>query len=92
MGKESEVPDTHESRRQNVQKKAAYKFLDRQTHQSLLVLVCRVPPTEGDTAFCQRDQSVVGNRHPVGVTAQIAQRVFGSAEGSLGIHDPIGAE
>jgi hypothetical protein len=38
--KESEVADAHESRRQNVQQKAAYEFLDRQAHQSLLVFVC----------------------------------------------------
>jgi len=75
-----------------VQKKAAYEFLGGQAHQSLFVLVCRVPPSEGDTTVCQRDEAVVGNRHPVRVATQIAQRVFGSAERPFGIHHPIGAE
>jgi hypothetical protein len=75
-----------------MQKKAAYELLDWQAQQSPLVLMCRVPPTEGDMTVCQRDQSVVGNRHPVRVAAQIAQRVFGSAERALGIDYPIGVE
>ena len=40
----------------------------------------------------QGDQSVVGDGDAVGVAAEIAQRVFRSAEGRLGIDDPIVTE
>src|ERR1035441_1442545 len=86
------MPDAHKSARQHVQKKAAQKFLDGQRHQALLVFVGRVAPTEGDAALGQRDQSVIGDRYAMGVTAQIAQCLFGSAERTLGIDHPIGAE
>src|ERR1017187_6181643 len=86
------MTDAHKSARQHVQKKAAQKFLDGQRHQALLVFVGRVAPTEGDAALGQRDQSVIGDRYAMGVTAQIAQCLFGSAERTLGIDHPIGAE
>ena len=92
VGEEPEVPDAHESPRQHVQKEAAQKLLDRQPHQPLLVLVSRVAPAERDLPVLQRDQTVIGDRHPVRVTAEIAQRVFGPAERALGIDHPIGAE
>jgi hypothetical protein len=92
VGKQPEVSDSHESPRQHVQKEAAQKLLYGQTHQPLLVLMGRIPPTEGDAAVCQRDQPVVGNCHPMRVTAEIAQHVFGSSERALGIDHPIGAE
>jgi hypothetical protein len=39
VGKQSEVPDSHESPWQNVQKEAAQKLLYGQAHQPLLVLM-----------------------------------------------------
>lgn len=92
VGKEPEMPDAHKSARQHVQKKAAQKFLDRQAHQALLVLVGRVAPTESDVALCQRNQSMIRNRYAMRVAAQIAQGVFRPAERALGIDHPIGAE
>jgi hypothetical protein len=90
--KESEVADTHKSRRQDVEEKAPQEFLDGQAHQPLLILMCGVAPTEGDAALCQRDQSVIGDRHPMRVAAQVAQHVCGPAERTFAINDPIGAE
>ncbi len=51
-----------------------------------------VSPAEGDVAPLQGDESAVGDGDAVGVSAEIAQRVFRSAEGWLGIDDPVVAE
>ena len=75
-----------------MQKKAAQKFVDRKAHQPLLVLMGRVAPAEANSSLCQGDQPVIGNRHSMGVAAQIAQRVFGSAKRAFAIDHPIGAE
>ena len=75
-----------------MQQKAAQELLQWQAHQPLLVFVGRVAPTEGNATLCQRHQSMIGNRYPMRVAAQIAQRVFGPAERPFGVDHPIGAE
>ena len=83
VGEEPEMPDAHESPRQHVQKEPAQELFQRQSHQPLLVLVGRVAPAEHDLAVFQRHQPVIGDRHAMRVAAQIAERVFGPAEGRL---------
>ena len=51
-----------------------------------------VSPTEGDVALLKGDESAVGDGDAVGVAAEIAQRVLRSAEGWLGIDNPVVAE
>jgi hypothetical protein len=51
-----------------------------------------VPPAEGDVALFEGDESVVGDGDAVGIATEIAQRVFRSAEGRLGIDDPVVTE
>ena len=63
-----------------------------QGHEPLLVAVSGVSPAEGDVAVGESNQSVVGDGDAVGVGAEIAQHVFGSAEGWFGIDDPVLAE
>ena len=46
-------------------------------------------PTEEHLGFVDRHNAVVGDGYAVGVTSQIVQNVFGSAERWLGINDPI---
>jgi len=92
VGEEAEVADAHEAARQQVEQKAAQELVDRQSHEALLVGVGGVSPAEGDVALLQGDESAVGDGDAVGVPAEIAQRVFRSAEGRLGIDDPLVAE
>jgi len=51
--------------------------------------VSRVPPTKGDLAIGQRDQSMVGDGHAMGVAAEVLQHVLRTAERWFGIDDPI---
>ena len=51
-----------------------------------------ISPAEGDVAIREGDKSVVGDGDAVGVSAEIAQRVFRSTEGRLGVDDPVMTE
>ena len=92
VGEESEVADAHEAAWQQVEQEAAQELVDRQSQEPLLVGVRGVSPAEGDVALLKGDESAVGDSDAVGVAAEIAQRVFRSAEGWLGIDDPVVAE
>src|SRR5665213_984888 len=92
VGEEAEVADAYEAAWQQVEQKAAQELVDRQSHEPLLVGVRGISPAEGDVALLKGDQSAVGDGDAVGVAAEIAQRVFRSSEGRLGIDDPVVAE
>jgi len=51
-----------------------------------------VSPPECDVTLCEGKQPVVGDGDTVGVGAEIAQHVFWTTEGRLGIDDPVLAE
>ena len=92
VGEEAEVADAHEAAWQQVEQEAAQELVDRQSQQALLVGMRGVSPAEGDVALFEGDQSAVGDGDAVGVAAEIAQRVLRSAEGRLGIDDPVVTE
>ena len=46
-----------------------------------------IPPAEGDLAVGEGNQPLVGDRDAVGVTAEVAQRLLGTAEGRLQVDD-----
>jgi hypothetical protein len=54
-----------------------------QPHQSLLILMGGVTPAEYDFPILQGHQAVIGDGHPVRVTAEIAERMLGPAEWGL---------
>ena len=92
MSEEAEVANADESRRQQVQQKAAQELIDRKRHEALLVFVRRIAPAESDSASVEGDQAMVGDGHPVRVAAEIVQGMLGTAKGALGINHPVGTE
>jgi len=86
------VTDTNEALGEQVQQEAAQKLIPRKGHQFLLVVVSGVPPTKGNLAVDQRDQSMVGDGHAMGVTAEILEHIVGTAEGWFGVDDPVFSE
>src|SRR5215472_8978579 len=46
-------------------------------------------PPKDDLPVLQAEQTMVGDRYPMGVAGQIMQHMLWSAEGWLGIHHPI---
>ena len=92
VGEESEVADAHEAGRQQMEQEAAQELIDRQSHEPFLVAVGGIAPTEGDVAIGESDQPAVGNGDAMGIGAEITQHMFRSAEGRLGVDDPVVAE
>jgi len=89
VGQKAEVADAHEARGKHVEQEAAQKLLDRQGHQTLLVAVGGVSPAKGDLVAFEGDQAVIGDRHAVGVAAEITENVFGATEGWLAVDHPV---
>ena len=89
MGQKAEVADAHEAGGQHVEQEAAQELLDRQGHQALLVAVRGVSPAEGDLVALEGDQAVIGDRHAVGVAAEITENVIGPPEGRLAVDHPV---
>jgi hypothetical protein len=75
-----------------VKEKPAEELIDRETQDALAVVVCGIAPPEGNVAISKSDQSVVGDGDAVSVVSEIAQHVFWSTEGRLGIDDPVLSE
>jgi len=75
-----------------MQQESAQELVDRQRHQTLLVLVSGIAPAKSDQAIGEGDESMVGNRYPMGVLAEITKRVLGTAEGAFCVNHPFGAE
>jgi len=92
VGEKSEVADAHEAAWQQMEQESAQELLDLQSHKPLLIAMGGVSPLEGDVALGESDQPAVGDGNAMGVGAQIAQHMFRSSEGSLGVDDPVMAE
>ena len=92
VGEEAEVADADEASWKQVQEEAAQELIDGQRHDALLVAVRGVSPAEADVAVGEGDQSAVGDADAVGVRTEVAQGVFRSTEGPLGVDDPVVTE
>ena len=72
-----------------MEQKPAQEFLNRKAHVPLAVAVGRVSPPEGDLAIGERNQSVVGDSHAVGIGAEVAENAFRAAKRRLAVDHPI---
>ncbi len=52
----------------------------------------RVSPAEADLAVGEADQPAVGDADAMGVSPEVAQRMFRSTEGALGVDHPVVTE
>jgi len=86
------VADADEALGEQVKKEATEKLIARDSHHFLLIVVGRVPPTKGNLAVHQRDQTMVGDGHAMGIAAQILEHILGATEGWFGVDDPMFAE
>jgi len=72
-----------------MEQEAAQELLDSKGHQTLLVAVRGVSPAKGDLVALKGDQAVIGDRHAVGVAAEITENVFGATEGRFAVDHPV---
>ena len=82
------VADAHETPGQNVEEETAQELHSVEGHDTLLAAVGIIAPAEADVVAVEGGEAVVADGHAVGVTAEIAQDMFGAAEGRLGIDEP----
>lgn len=91
-GQETEVPDANEPTWQHVQQETTQELIDRQSEESLFVFVRGVPPAKRNLVIGERDEAVIGDRHPMSVGAEVAKHLLGSAERWFAIDHPARGE
>lgn len=72
-----------------MQQEPAQELLRGQSHGSVLPLVGVVLPAKRHAVVVDRKQTVIRNGDAMRVTRQIVQNVFRTAEGWLGVNDPL---
>ena len=66
------MADADEATREHMQQEATQEFIDRQRQESLFIVVSGVSPAERDLVIQEGNEPVIGNRHAMGVSAEIA--------------------
>ena len=89
VGKKAEVADADQTLRQNVDQESAQKLICGDCHDLLLAAVRMVFPEKQDPIILERNQSMVGDGDAVRIASEIVQNMLGTAEGRLGIDDPV---
>ena len=68
---------------------AAEELFERESHGAALAVMGVVLPAKSDVIAVHCEESMVGDRHAMGVAGQILKHVFRSAKGRLRINDPF---
>ncbi len=91
IGEVSKVPDAHETLREEVKQKAA-ELICLERHGKFPIAMRAVPPAEDDLSVGKGNQAVIGDRHSMGVAAEIAENILGATEGPFAVDNPVVAE
>lgn len=83
------MPDANEPLGQDVQEEAAEELDRIERHHAWLVPMRIIAPTEGDALSIKGQQAMIRDGNAVSVPAKIAQYLLRSAEGRLGIDNPV---
>jgi Putative transposase len=82
-------PDANEAPWQYVQQEASQELLRGKGHLLFLISVRVILPAEGNLVALEGDKAMVGNGDPMGVAGEVTQHMMRSAEGWLGVDDPV---
>ena len=83
IGEQSEVTDALKAGGQHMKQKAADEFAGVQRHRTARRIVFAATIEKGDFAIGDGLDAVIGNGHPMRVTAQVFQEVSGEEKGRL---------
>ena len=75
--------------RQNVKEEPSDKLVGLKRHDLLTVMVCIIPPEEGNLAVLDGEDAVITDRDPVGISAEVLKDPLGAIEGRFAIDDPL---
>jgi len=89
IGEEAERADADKAAGQHVEQEATQELLRTERHHFLLIAVGIIFPTESNLILFESHEAMVGDGHAMGVTGEIAEHMMGTAEGWLGIDDPV---
>ena len=89
IGEEAERADADKAAGQDVEQEAAQELLRTERHHSLLISVGIILPAESNLVMLESHEAMVGDGHAMGVAGEIAEHRMGTAEGGLGIDDPV---
>jgi hypothetical protein len=89
IGQEPEKADADKAAGQDVEQEAAQELLRTKRHDSLLISMGIIFPAESNLVMVESHEAVVGDGHAMGVAGEIAEHMMGTAEGGLGVDDPV---
>ena len=89
IGQEAERADADKAARQDVEQEAAQELLRIERHHSLLITVGIILPTESNLVMLENQEAMVGDGDAMGIAGEIAEHMMGTAEGGLGVDDPV---
>jgi hypothetical protein len=72
-----------------MEKKTSQELLRGEGHLSLLILVRIILPAEGNLVTLEGHKTVVGDGDAMGIASEVTQHMMRSAEGWLGVDDPV---
>jgi hypothetical protein len=89
IGQEAERADADKAAGQDVEQETAQELLRRERHVFVLISVGIILPAESNLVMFESHEATVGDGHAMGVAGEITQHRMGTAEGWLGVDDPV---
>ena len=83
------MADADQALGQHVKKKAAQELIGRNSHNLVLAAMSIVLPAEGDALVFESHQAMAGDGDAMGIAGQVVENMFSTAEGRLGVDDPV---
>ncbi len=83
------MADANQPLGQNVDQESAQKLIGGNGHDLLLAAVRIVFPAKRNSIILEGDESLVRDRDTMGIAREIMQDMFWTAEGWLGVDDPV---
>jgi hypothetical protein len=89
ISQEPERADADKAAGQDVEQEAAQELLRSERHHSLLISVGIILPAESNLVMVESHEAMVGDGYAMGIAGEIAEYMMGTAEGGLGVDDPV---
>jgi hypothetical protein len=72
-----------------VEQEAAKELLRTEGHHSFLISVGIILPAESNLVMLESHEAMVGDGYAMGAAGEIVEHMTGTAEGWLGVDDPV---
>jgi hypothetical protein len=89
IGQEAERADADKAAGQDVEQEAAQELLRGERHHSLLIPVGIILPAETNLVMLEGHEAMIGDGYTMGIAGEIAEHMVRTAEGGLGVDDPV---